>query len=68
MAIRGPGEFFGVKQSGMPDLAMASLSNVELIKKARAEARLLLKEDPTLIKYPLLRERLESFQKLIHFE
>lgn len=68
MKIRGPGEFFGVKQSGMPDLAMASLANVDLIKKARAEARLLLKEDPTLNAYPLLRERLESFQKLTHFE
>jgi len=68
MAIRGAGEFFGVKQSGLPDLAMASLANVELIKKARLEARLLLKEDPNLNSYPLLKERLESFQRLTHFE
>ena len=68
MKIRGRGEFFGVKQSGMPDLGMASLANIDLIKKARAEARLLLKEDPSLKSYPLLRERLESFQKLTHFE
>lgn len=68
MKIRGPGEFFGVKQSGMPDLGMASLANMDLIKKARAEARLLLKEDPSLKNYPLLRDRLESFQKLTHFE
>lgn len=68
MKIRGPGEFFGVKQSGMPDLGMASLANIDLIKKARAEARILLKEDPSLKNYPLLCERLESFQKLTHFE
>lgn len=68
MKIRGPGEFFGVKQSGLPDLAMASLANIDLIKKARAEARLLLTEDPSLKKYPLLRDKLESFQKMIHFE
>ncbi len=68
MAIRGPGEFFGVKQSGLPDLGMASLANVDLIKKARLEARLLLKEDPNMKNYPLLKERLESFQKLTHFE
>lgn len=68
MKIRGPGEFFGVKQSGMPDLGMASLANIDLIKKARTEARLLLKEDPSLKSYPLLQERLESFQKLTHFE
>ncbi len=68
MKIRGPGEFFGVKQSGIPDLGMAALANVDLIKKARAEARLLLKEDPSLKNYSLLKERLESFQKLTHFE
>ncbi len=68
MTIRGPGEFFGVKQSGLPDLAMASLANVELIKKARLEARLLLKEDSNLTNYPLLKERLERFQRLTHFE
>ena len=68
MLIRGPGEFFGVKQSGLPDLAMASLANVELIKKARLEARLILKEDPSMNNYSLLKERLEQFRKLTHFE
>lgn len=68
MTIRGPGEFFGVKQSGLPDLAMASLANVELIKKARLEARILLKEDSNLMNNPLLKERLERFQRLTHFE
>ena len=68
MAIRGPGEFMGTKQSGMPDLAMASLANIDLIKKAHLEARLLLKEDPSLSRYPLLKERLNEFQKMTHFE
>src|SRR3989344_3719402 len=68
MTIRGPGEFIGTKQSGMPDLAMASLANIDLIKKARTEARLLLKEDPSLTRYPLLKERLNEFQKMTHFE
>jgi len=68
MAIRGPGEFFGLKQSGLPDLTMASLANLELIKKARLEARLILKDDPQLIKYPLLQERLAEFRRMTHFE
>ncbi|MBI2062398.1 MAG: ATP-dependent DNA helicase RecG [Candidatus Yanofskybacteria bacterium] len=68
MTIRGPGEFFGVKQSGLPDLAMASLANVELIKKTRLEARLLLKENPNLDNHPLLKEKLDNFQRLTHFE
>jgi ATP-dependent DNA helicase RecG len=68
MKIRGPGEFFGVKQSGLPDLAMASLANVDLIKKARFEARTLLKDNPSLSKYPLLKDRLEHLQRMVHFE
>ncbi len=68
MTIRGSGEFFGVKQSGLPDLAMASLANVELIKKAWLEARLLLKGNSNLTNNPLLKERLERFQRLTHFE
>lgn len=68
MAIRGPGEFFGTKQSGLPDLTMAALADVELIKKARLEARTILKADPALARYPLLKERLDQFQQLSHFE
>jgi ATP-dependent DNA helicase RecG len=68
MAIRGPGEFFGTGQSGLPDLAMTALANVELIKKSRAEARLILKNDPGLNTHPELKEQLQRFQSLIHFE
>ncbi|MDP3731366.1 MAG: ATP-dependent DNA helicase RecG [bacterium] len=68
LKLRGPGEFTGNKQSGMPDLAMASLTDLELIKKARLEAKLLLKEDPGLSSYPLLKNQLAQFQKIRHFE
>jgi ATP-dependent DNA helicase RecG len=68
MAIRGPGEFMGTKQSGMPDLVMASLANMSLIKKARTEARLILNNDSSLSRYPLLKNRLNEFQKIVHFE
>lgn len=68
MAIRGPGEFFGSQQSGLPDLAMAALANVELIKKSRAEARSILKEDPNLKNYPALKQQLQRLQAMVHFE
>lgn len=68
LKIRGPGEFTGTSQSGLPDLAMASLSNIELIKTARDEAQSLLKSDPALVKYPLLKARLEQLQRMVHFE
>jgi ATP-dependent DNA helicase RecG len=68
MKLRGPGEFFGIKQSGIPDLTMTALANVDLIKKARTAARAILKSDPDLKRYPLLRDQLDSFRKLSHFE
>lgn len=68
MAIRGPGEFFGSQQSGLPDLAMAALANVELIKKSRAEARLILKDDPNLTNHAPLKQQLQRLQALVHFE
>lgn len=48
LRIRGPGEYFGTRQSGMPDLKVAQLTDVELIEEARSEASRLLDEDPGL--------------------
>jgi len=68
LEIRGPGELIGVRQSGLPDLAMASLSDAELIKNAREEAEKLMGEDSKLAKYPKLAEKLKKFNKKVHFE
>ncbi len=48
MEIRGPGEFFGTRQSGLPDLRMAKLSDIHLLELARSEAVTLFKDDPDL--------------------
>jgi ATP-dependent DNA helicase RecG len=48
LKIRGPGEFFGTRQSGLPDLRMARLSDVALLELAREEAFRLLQDDPGL--------------------
>jgi ATP-dependent DNA helicase RecG len=50
MEMRGPGEFFGTRQSGLPDLRMAKLSDVKLLELARSEAIKLFETDPTLEK------------------
>jgi ATP-dependent DNA helicase RecG len=48
LRFRGPGDFFGTRQSGLPDLRMARLSDQDLLALARQEASTLLKEDPNL--------------------
>jgi len=68
LKIRGPGEFYGVRQSGLPDLAMANLSDLDLIQKARQESEEILKEDSEFKKYPLLAEKLRNFSARIHLE
>ena len=45
LRLRGPGEFFGTQQSGLPDLRMARLSDVALLEMARGEAIRLLEND-----------------------
>ena len=50
LKLRGPGEFFGTRQSGLPDLRMAKLSDIALLELARSEAIKLFQTDPTLEK------------------
>ncbi|MEW6163155.1 MAG: ATP-dependent DNA helicase RecG [Nitrospirota bacterium] len=60
--IRGPGEFFGTRQSGMPDLKIANIvRDARLLNKARREAFSLIDRDPDLKGFPLLRKSLEAF-------
>jgi ATP-dependent DNA helicase RecG len=48
LELRGPGDTFGTRQSGLPSLHVASLLDATLIAAARREAELLLDEDPRL--------------------
>ncbi len=50
LRLRGPGEFFGTRQSGLPDLKMARLSDMDLLELARREAIRLFDDDPYLQK------------------
>ncbi|QQR55121.1 ATP-dependent DNA helicase RecG [Candidatus Peregrinibacteria bacterium] len=57
LEVRGPGEIYGVKQSGIPDLKMATFGDKELLDRVRACAQRLVDEDPNLIGYPVLAEK-----------
>ncbi|MFZ6017699.1 MAG: ATP-dependent DNA helicase RecG [Nitrospirota bacterium] len=60
--IRGPGEFFGTRQSGIPDLRIANIvRDAKLLNVARREAFSLIERDPDLKGFPLLRKSLETF-------
>jgi ATP-dependent DNA helicase RecG len=62
--IRGPGEFFGTRQSGLPDLRIAHIvRDAWLLNGARKEAFNLIERYPDLKGFPLLRKSLEGFWK-----
>lgn len=59
LEIRGPGELFGAKQSGLPPFKSARLPrDLELLRLARRHAIEWIEHDPTLARTDLLRKRL----------
>jgi ATP-dependent DNA helicase RecG len=72
LAIRGPGEFFGKRQSGLSELKIANpLTQTQILKKAREEAIKLINTDPRLetrqdllLKEKLL-QRFPEYEKLM---
>ena len=66
--IRGPGDFAGTKQWGIPDFAMQQLTNLELVEQAREAAKAILEKDITLKNYPPLREKVADFREKLHLE
>jgi ATP-dependent DNA helicase RecG len=48
LKIRGPGDFLGTRQSGLPGLKLASVSDLPLVESARTQAQALFAVDPDL--------------------
>ncbi|MEK7332336.1 MAG: ATP-dependent DNA helicase RecG [Nitrospirota bacterium] len=62
LIIRGPGEFFGTRQAGMPDLKIANIiRDARLLEVARKEAFALIDNDPELNRFPALKKSVEGF-------
>lgn len=62
LKLRGPGDFLGTKQSGLPEFQIANiLEDGEVLRLARKAAFKLIEEDPTLIRYPVLQAYLHRY-------
>jgi ATP-dependent DNA helicase RecG len=48
LRLRGPGDYFGTRQSGLPTLKMARLDDRDLLSSARTEAQTIIARDPSL--------------------
>ena len=63
LRLRGPGDFFGKRQHGLPQLKVADFAaDIELLKEARAAAEELITADPELKKpaHRLLKRRVRE--------
>ena len=61
LRLRGPGDFFGQRQHGLPGLKVADLGcDTKLLQEAQEAARKLLAEDPDLRTCPATAERIQA--------
>ncbi len=68
LEIRGPGEFMGVRQSGITDIPMQNITNLKLIQFSREEAEKIITTDPSLDNHPSLKSALQKLERKIHLE
>ena len=65
LLLRGPGEFYGTRQHGLPDLRLARMArDVGVLEEAREAARELVERDPELAapEHAALRERVAALR------
>jgi ATP-dependent DNA helicase RecG len=60
LEIRGPGQIYGLRQSGLPDMKLVSIMDGRLIATARRFAEKVLLDDLNLKKFPLLKKKIQK--------
>ncbi len=69
LEFRGPGEVYGISQSGYQDeLKIAKLTDYLIIKKSKSAVEKIISRDPNLKKNPLIRQKIDEFENKIHLE
>lgn len=68
LELRGAGNVFGNAQSGFPDFQLATLQDIDIIKKARDCADELLKQDPSFKEHSLILEKIDRSFEEVHLE
>ena len=69
LEFRGPGEVYGIEQSGFNDLLkIAKLTDWPIIKAAKPWTDKIIALDPELNKFPAIKDKLTRFETEVHFE
>ena len=64
LELRGPGDFFGIRQSGMPEFKLANLlTDTKVLEKTQEAVKRLVEEDKKLEKPENIRIRNELYSK-----
>lgn len=66
LRTRGPGDFFGMRQHGLPQLQFADLAtDSQVLRQTQQTAARLLKEDPALASMPLLAKKVARMTEMV---
>ena len=65
LQLRGPGEVYGIIQSGLPIFKIAQLSDYDLISQTKKAVEIV---GPNLNEYPILKNKISQMIKEVHLE
>lgn len=68
LLLRGPGEFLGSNQKGVPDSTMKALQNPEIIKASREAALNVINGKVSFQEFAILKSKIDQIQKDFHLE
>lgn len=64
LELRGPGSIYGVRQSGLLDLRIATLNDRDMILRAKKAALYFINSEVSMVEYKELESRVKHFQSL----